>query len=164
VGALPNGLIRQGNLRLLIDRAAAYEETDYRGLFRFLQFVKKIEKTSADLSSAKTLSENEDVLRIMSIHKSKGLEFPVVILADLGKSWNTMDTSSELLIHSKLGLGPYFVDIDSSYRYPLFPAPRFQRKFTQKISPKNSELFTSRLQEPEKNLLWWAVLRARKIS
>lgn len=121
VGALPNGLIRQGNLRLLTDRAAAYEETDYRGLFRFLQFIKKLERTSEDLSSAKTLSENDNVIRIMSIHKSKGLEFPVVILADLGKSWNTMDTSSELLIHSKLGLGPYFVDIDSSYRYPTFP-------------------------------------------
>lgn len=121
VGALPNGLIRQGNLRLLIDRAAAYEETDYRGLFRFLQFVQKIEQTNTDLSSAKTLSENEDVLRIMSIHKSKGLEFPVVILADLGKKWNTMDTSADLLIHSKLGLGSYFVDTDASYRYPTFP-------------------------------------------
>ena len=154
VGALPNGLIRQGNLRLLIDRAAAYEETDYRGLFRFLQFVKKIEKTSTDLSSAKTLSENEDVLRIMSIHKSKGLEFPVVILADLGKSWNTMDTSSELLIHSKLGLGPYFVDIDSSYRYPTFPRAAISTKiYAENIAEELRTFYVALTRAKEKLIM-----------
>lgn len=150
VGALPNGSVRQGNLRLLIDRAASYEETDYRGLFRFLEFVKKIEKTNTDLSSAKTVSENENAVRIMSIHKSKGLEFPVVILADLGKSWNLLDTSADLLIHSKLGLGPYFTDTDSSYRYPTFPRVAI-----------SSKIFAENLAE-ELRVFYVAMTRARE--
>lgn len=150
VGALPNGSVRQGNLRLLIDRAASYEETDYRGLFRFLEFVKKIEKTNTDLSSAKTVSENENVLRIMSIHKSKGLEFPIVILADLGKSWNLLDTSADLLIHSKLGLGSYFVDTDSFYRYPTFSRVAI-----------SSKIFAENLAE-ELRIFYVAMTRARE--
>ena len=128
VGGLPNGLVRKENLRLLIDRAAAYEETDYRGLSRFLRFVDKIRKNSADLSSAKTIGEGEDVVRIMSVHKSKGLEFPVVFMSDLGKKFNEQDTTADLLIHSKLGLGPYFTDVDASYRYPTFPRVAIRSK------------------------------------
>ncbi|MBR3623844.1 MAG: helicase-exonuclease AddAB subunit AddA, partial [Selenomonadaceae bacterium] len=128
VGGLPNGLVRKENLRLLIDRAAAYEETDYRGLSRFLRFVDKIRKNSADLSSAKTIGESEDVVRIMSVHKSKGLEFPVVFMSDLGKKFNEQDTTADLLIHSKLGLGPYFTDVDASYRYPTFPRVAIRSK------------------------------------
>ena len=108
VGAMSDGMQRQANLRMLIDRAAAYEQTSFRGLSRFLQFIKKIKELNNDLKSARTLGENENVVRIMTIHKSKGLEFPVVFVADLGHGFNIKDeTTSPLLKHRELGAGPY---------------------------------------------------------
>lgn len=120
VGGMPGGLLRQANLRMLIDRAAAYEQTDFRGLFRFLRFIGRMQDMDTDLAVARTLGENENVVRILSIHKSKGLEFPVVLLADIGKRFNLMDVYAPLLIHRSLGLGPCRVELDKSIRYPTF--------------------------------------------
>ena len=110
VGALPGGVERQANLRALHDRARQYEATSFRGLFRFLRFLERIEENKGDLESAKALSENENVVRIMSIHKSKGLEFPVVFVAGLGKKFNLSDGQQNIVIHKDLGLGPVFID------------------------------------------------------
>ena len=117
VGGLPEGSVRQANLRALYDRARNYEQTSFRGLFRFLRFIHKMQHMGNDLSVARNLSENEDVVRIMSIHKSKGLEFPVVILADTGKQFNLRDTQENVLFHKKLGLGLYVNDIKNNIRY-----------------------------------------------
>lgn len=97
--------VAQANLRVLIDRAAEYENTNFRGLSRFIQFIKKMRELNNDLSSARTLGENENVVRIMTIHKSKGLEFPVVFVADLGKKFNTKDLNENIVIHRNLGIG-----------------------------------------------------------
>lgn len=118
VGALPGGQLRQANLRVLCDRAHQYEATNYRGLFRFLRFVDKLRGSAADLSAARTLGESENVVRVMSIHKSKGLEFPVVFVADLGKRFNLQDSTAPLLLHKKLGLGPYVTVDEPPLRYP----------------------------------------------
>lgn len=120
VGGMPGGLLRQANLRMLCDRAEAYEQTDFRGLFRFLRFIGRMQEMDTDLAVARTLGESENVVRIMSVHKSKGLEFPVVVLADIGKSFNLMDAKDALLMHRTLGLGPYRVELDKSLRYPTF--------------------------------------------
>ena len=82
VSLMPNGSLRQANLKMLFERAKEYEKTSFKGLFNFIRFIEKIKLGSSDLSSAKIIGENENVVRIMSIHKSKGLEFPVVFLAD----------------------------------------------------------------------------------
>lgn len=118
VGGMPGGLLRQANLRMLYDRAGQYEATNFRGLFRFLRFVGKMQDTGTDLAVARTLGESENVIRIMSIHKSKGLEFPVVIVADLGKQFNMMDNRAKLLMHKSYGLGPYVTNGEISYKYP----------------------------------------------
>jgi ATP-dependent helicase/nuclease subunit A len=118
VGGMPGGMLRQANLRMLYDRAGQYETTNFRGLFRFLRFIEKMRDTGTDLAVARTLGESENVVRIMSIHKSKGLEFPVVIVADLGKQFNLMDSKGTLLMHRKLGLGPYVTNGDLEFRYP----------------------------------------------
>jgi ATP-dependent helicase/nuclease subunit A len=118
VGGMPGGMLRQANLRMLYDRAGQYETTNFRGLFRFLRFIEKMRDTGTDLAVARTLGESENVVRIMSIHKSKGLEFPVVIVADLGKQFNLMDSKGTLLMHRKLGLGPYVTDGDLQFKYP----------------------------------------------
>ncbi len=117
-GTLPGGLLRQANLRMLYERAYSYEKTDYRGLFRFLQFVGKLQKAGTDLSSARTMGENEDVVRIMTVHKSKGLEFPIVILANLQGGFNLQDSHNALLIHRRYGLGPYCYQEKYHARYP----------------------------------------------
>lgn len=131
VGGLPGGLLRQANLRMLVDRAAEYEKTEFRGLFRFLRFVDRMRDMDTDLAVARVLGENEDVVRIMSIHKSKGLEFPVVILGDLGKKFNLQDASSDLLMHRELGLGPYRVEKEGSFRYPTFARQAIATKIRQ---------------------------------
>ena len=83
-GAMPGGEQRQANLRILVDRARQFEDTSMRGLFQFLRFVERLQTGSGDLGMAKILGENDNVVRIMSIHKSKGLEFPVVALVGVG--------------------------------------------------------------------------------
>src|SRR5699024_10839676 len=91
VARIPGGRQRQANLRALYDRARGYEETSFRGLFRFLRFIERMEEEKKDLGEARALSEQEDVVRIMTIHKSKGLEFPVVLLGGLHKQFNFQD-------------------------------------------------------------------------
>jgi len=122
VAALENGQQRQANLRALYDRARQYEAGSYRGLFRFLRFVDRMQEAGNDLGEARTVGENEDVVRIMTIHKSKGLEFPVVFVAGMGKQFNTMDLKSQFLLHKDLGFGPMAVDISSQVRYPSLAA------------------------------------------
>ncbi len=105
VGTLPGGTLRQANLRMLIDRAADFERTNERGLFRFLRYIDALKRRSTDLSVARTLGESEDVVRIMTIHRSKGLEFPVVFLANIAGAFNTQDTKGDLLYHAHEGIG-----------------------------------------------------------
>ncbi|MEW9121253.1 MAG: helicase-exonuclease AddAB subunit AddA [Thermotaleaceae bacterium] len=112
VGAMPGGIQRQANLRILFDRARQFQRTSIRGLFNFIRFIDKLKSSSGDMGTAKTLGEKDDVVRIMSIHKSKGLEFPVVIAAGLGKQFNLMDTNRQILFHKDLGIGPKYADPD----------------------------------------------------
>ena len=111
-GALPNGKMRQANLRMLADLAGDFEKTSMRGLFKFLRYIEKIEKGSDDRGQAKTLGENDNVVRLMSIHKSKGLEFPVVILCGLNKQFNLQDTRNKILLHKDYGIASKLVNID----------------------------------------------------
>ena len=150
VGGMPGGLLRQANLRMLCDRAADYEQTNFRGLFRFLRFIDKIQSMENDLSVARTLGENEDVVRIMSVHKSKGLEFPVVVVADLGKKFNLMDARDELLIHRELGLGPYRTELEHSLRYPTFAREAVAARIVQENKAE------------EMRVLYVALTRARE--
>ena len=105
VGTLPGGVLRQANLRMLIDRAADFERTNERGLFRFLRYIDALKRRNTDLSVARTLGESEDVVRIMTIHRSKGLEFPIVFLANIAGRFNTEDTKGDLLYHAHEGIG-----------------------------------------------------------
>lgn len=122
VAALENGPQRQANLRALYDRARQYEAGSYRGLFRFLRFVDRLQEAGNDMGEARTIGESEDVVRIMTIHKSKGLEFPVVFVAGMGKQFNTMDLRSQFLLHKDLGFGPMAVEPDLQLRYPSLAA------------------------------------------
>ena len=117
VSAMPNGLVRRGNVMALYERAKQYESGNYRGLFRFLRFIESLQASGEDLSVAKTVSEADNVVRIMTIHKSKGLEFPVVFLMGTQKGFNKMDLNRSLLLHKEYGVGlkGYFPDLRVMY-------------------------------------------------
>lgn len=128
VGAMPNGVLRQANLKILFQRAKQYEETSFKGLFNFINFINKLRRSSGDMGSAKILGENEDVVRIMSIHKSKGLEFPVVFLAGAGKQFNLMDLNNRILHHDDLGFGPDYIDLEKRISYSTLPKEAIKKK------------------------------------
>ncbi|SDX46006.1 helicase-exonuclease AddAB subunit AddA [Salimicrobium album] len=117
-GGMPGGRQRQANLRALYDRARSYENTSFRGLFRFLRFIERMEERGDDLGAARALGEQEDVVRIMTIHKSKGLEFPVVILGGIDKQFNMKDLNSRYLLHKDLGFGSKYIDPEKRLTYP----------------------------------------------
>ncbi len=118
VGLLPNGEIRQANLKTLFEKAKQYETASFKGLFNFIQFIEKLKKQNGDLSSAKLIGENANVVRIMSIHKSKGLEFPVVFLCNAHKKFNLRDLNETILMHQDLGIGPILIDTKRRVKYP----------------------------------------------
>lgn len=118
VGGLPGGGQRQANLRALCDRARQFDSFGRHGLGRFLRFVERLRESEGDLGTARALGEHEDVVRLMSIHKAKGLEFPVVIVLDLGKRFNKDDLRSDVLFHREFGIGSYLVDLEKRVKYP----------------------------------------------
>ncbi|MBE5806179.1 MAG: helicase-exonuclease AddAB subunit AddA [Clostridiales bacterium] len=117
VTLLPNGGLRQANLKMLFERAKQYESASFKGLFNFINFIDKLHSNSGDLSSAKLIGENENVVRIMSIHKSKGLEFPVVFLSCMGKQFNLQDLNENIILHQDLGFGPTYINTDKKIEY-----------------------------------------------
>ena len=117
-GGMPGGRQRQANLRALYDRARSYESTSFRGLFRFLRFIERMEERGDDLGAARALGEQEDVVRIMTIHKSKGLEFPVVILGAMDKQFNMMDLRNRYLLHKDYGFGTRYIDPGKRLMFP----------------------------------------------
>lgn len=105
VKALPAGSQRKANLDMLVEKAIAYEKTSYKGLFHFVRYIDQLQKYEVDFGEADVIGENEDVVRLMTIHKSKGLEFPVVFVAGISKQFNEMDTRDKMAIHPDMGLG-----------------------------------------------------------
>lgn len=120
-GAMSNGKQRQANLRALHDRALEYEKTSFRGLFRFLRFIDRMRERGDDLGTAKSLSEKENVVRLMTVHKSKGLEFPVVFFAGAGRSFNEMDFRKSYLFDQKYGLAVKAINPDTRLEYTSLP-------------------------------------------
>ncbi|ULL17660.1 helicase-exonuclease AddAB subunit AddA [Paenibacillus sp. H1-7] len=150
VGGLPGGQQRQTNLRALYDRARQYEATSFRGLFRFLRFVERMKDSGGDLGTARALGEQEDVVRIMSIHKSKGLEFPVVFVAGMAKRFNQRDLTDAFMVHKDLGFGPKLMDADARISYPTLPWLAIRRKMRMEMLAE------------EMRVLYVALTRARE--
>ena len=162
-GAMPNGVLRQANLRILFQRAKQYEETSFKGLFNFINFINKLRNSSGDMGSAKILGENEDVVRIMSIHKSKGLEFPVVFLSGAGKQFNLMDLNKGILYHDELGLGPDYIDLEKRISYSTLPKEAIKRKMRlETLSEEMRILYVAFTRAKEKLIITGATSDAVK--
>lgn len=163
VGILPGGTERQANLRMLFERARQYEETSYKGLFNFINFIGKLRSGGGDMSSAKILGENDNVVRIMSIHKSKGLEFPVVIVAGCGKRFNMMDLNDGILLHQELGFGPDLVDTDRRTIIPTLPKFAIRQKLRlETLSEEMRILYVAFTRAREKLIITGCVRDIRK--
>ena len=111
VGLMPDGTLRQANLKKLFEKAREYEKISLKGLFNFILFMEKVGTSSGSIDSARIIGENDDVVRIMSIHKSKGLEFPIVFLCNANKKFNLKDMNEKIVLDNNLGIGAnYIVD------------------------------------------------------
>lgn len=117
VRLMPNGQVRKANLKMLLDRAKDYEKISFKGLFNFIRYLEKVKSSNSDLSSAKVIGENENVVRIMSIHKSKGLEFPVAIISRTDKKFNQKDLNESILLHQDIGFGMQYINYDRKIEY-----------------------------------------------
>ena len=117
VTALPTGSKRRANVEMLLTKASAFEKTSYFGLFHFIRYMEQLEKYDVDYGEADTLDENADVVRIMSIHKSKGLEFPVVFVSGLSKRFNMQDANQSLIVDMDLGVAVDYVDSVRRIKY-----------------------------------------------
>ncbi|KON68117.1 ATP-dependent helicase [Peribacillus butanolivorans] len=149
-GGMPGGKQRQANLRALYDRARQYEASSFRGLFRFLRFIDRMQERGDDLGAARALGEQEDVVRLMTIHSSKGLEFPIVFIAGLSKQFNMMDLRKPYLLDKDYGFAAKYVNSELRITYPSLPQLAFKKK-------KQLELIAE-----EMRVLYVALTRAKE--
>lgn len=127
VSAMPAGEVRRANLAMLVEKASAYEKTSYTGLFHFIRYIENLKKYDTDFGEA-SLSGDENTVRVMSIHKSKGLEFPVVFLAGMGKKFNKQDAYGKILIDPDLGIGTDYLDLERRIKAPTLKKHVLRRK------------------------------------
>ncbi len=147
-----NAELRKANVRSLINKAHAFEKSSYKGIFDFIRYVDSVRKTDDGVESAKTLSDDEDVVRIMTIHKSKGLEFPVVFLANVTKQFNDMDLKSDkILLHKRNGFGLNYYDFLNHFYYEL-PQKRYIKdiKYKEMLSEEMRVLYVALTRAREK--------------
>ncbi|EUJ25636.1 ATP-dependent nuclease subunit A [Listeria cornellensis FSL F6-0969] len=154
VGGLPGGKQRQANLRALLDRANQYEKTAFRGLFRFIRFVERLQVKGQDLGTAKTLGEKEDVVRMMTIHASKGLEFPVVFLSGLDRKFNMRDIYNKYLFDKDFGFATRYNDPVRRLVYPSIMQQAIKyKKVAEMIAEEMRVLYVALTRAEEKLIL-----------
>lgn len=150
ITAMPGGARRMANVEMLTEKASAFEGTSYKGLFNFVRYIEQLKKYDVDYGEAGILDEQSDTVRIMSIHKSKGLEFPVVFAAGLGKQFNLQDAKAQVVIHPELGVGLDDIDLNRRTKTQTF-LKRLIREYT--VSETLSE---------EMRILYVALTRAKE--
>ena len=150
VSLMPDGNIKTANLKMLFEKAQDYEAGSFKGLYNFINFIDKITKNGSDMGAPKLIGENENVIRIMSIHKSKGLEFPIVFLSGTGKQFNMQDLNQSILLHQDMGFGPKYINYERKIEYSTLAKEAIKLK-------SKTELLSE-----EMRLLYVALTRARE--
>lgn len=155
VGLMPNGILRQANLKVLFERAKKYETASFKGLYNFINFIEKLKTNSGDLSSAKLIGENDNVVRIMSIHKSKGLEFPIVFLVNSNKQFNEQDIKKDpVLLHQEMGIGAKYIDYNAQVQYDTLTREAIKSLIkTENISEEMRILYVALTRAKEKLII-----------
>jgi len=155
VGGLPGGMQRQSNLKALYDRARQYEEaTANRGLFRFLTYISRLRENGGDLGTVASGSgEQDNAVRIMTIHRSKGLEFPIVFVGGISKMFNQQDLNSPFLMHKELGFGPRFVDRENRVAYPTLANLAIRRRAQFELLAEEMRVLYVALTRPKEKMI-----------
>ncbi len=125
---MPGGKVRQANLQMLIEKAAEFEKTSYHGLFNFIRYIENLKKYSVDFGEASVIGENDNIVRLTTIHKSKGLEYPIVIIGGMGKKFNMQDSNSRILFEPDLGIAADSVNLDKRVRTATLAKKVLQRQ------------------------------------
>ncbi|MCA1030972.1 helicase-exonuclease AddAB subunit AddA [Bacillus timonensis] len=159
VGGMPGGKQRQANLRALYDRARQYEATSFRGLFRFLRFIERMQDRGDDLGTARALGEQEDVVRLMTIHSSKGLEFPVVFVGGLARNFNMMDLNKAYLLDKELGLGSKYINPKLRISYPTLPMMTIKKKMKLELIAEEMRVLYVALTRAKEKLILMGTVR-----
>lgn len=128
VSAMPGGERRKANIDMLVSKAVQFEKGSYRGLFHFIRYIEKLHKYEVDFGEASTSGDQDDIVRIMSIHKSKGLEFPIVFVSGMSKQFNMQDVRSKIILHNELGVGPDYIDVESRTKVATLLKKFIQKK------------------------------------
>ncbi|GGA20418.1 helicase-exonuclease AddAB subunit AddA [Paenibacillus physcomitrellae] len=154
VGGLTGGPQRQANLEALYSRAKQFEQTSGTpGLYSFLRFIDKLKETGGDFGAPSIGGADQDTVRIMTIHKSKGLEFPVVFVAGLSKMFNRQDLNAPFLMHKELGFGPKYVDPDTRVSYPTLPNLAIRRRSQMELIAEEMRILYVALTRPKDKLI-----------
>lgn len=163
VGTMPAGAQRQANLNVLLERAAGYGKSSYSGLFNFLRYIERLKKFDEDFAEGAASLDNENLVRIMSIHKSKGLEFPIVILAGAHKSINFMDATAPVLVDQNLGIAVDYVDLERRTKTPTIIKGAMARRIVREsISEEERLLYVAMTRAREKLIITGVVKDADK--
>ena len=149
----PNGKLKCANLKLLFEKAKDYEKASFKGLYNFINYIDRISKSSGDMSSAKLIGENDNVIRIMSIHKSKGLEFPVVFLCGTGKRFNLQDLNDNILLHQDMGFGPKYINYERRIQYNTLAKQAIRTKSLNEILSEEMRLLYVALTRAKEKLI-----------
>lgn len=128
VSAMPGGERRKANIDMLVSKAVHFEKGSYSGLFHFIRYIEKLHKYEVDFGEASTSGEQDDTVRIMSIHKSKGLEFPIVFVSAMSKQFNMQDVRSNIILHNELGVGPDYIDVENRSKVATLLKKLIQKK------------------------------------
>lgn len=144
IGAIPGGVQRQANLRALIDKAVQFQSSQMKGLFSFIQYIEAMKKRKVTMGQVKLIGENDDVVRIMTIHKSKGLEFPMVLVGGLNKRFNKDSNTYQVSLHKDIGVGLRYVDKEHScYKKTLIQTAIEQRKNKESMAEELRILYVA---------------------
>ena len=154
VASLPGGIQRSANLQMLVEKAVAFEGTSYKGLFNFVRYMEQLQKYNVDYGEANIMDEEADVVTLMSIHKSKGLEFPIVFVTGLTKQFNQQDTRQSIILHSDLGAGIDMVDVNFRTKAPTILKKVIQQRVQKEsIAEELRVLYVAMTRAKEKLIL-----------
>lgn len=161
--AMPGGEQRSANIDMLLEKAKAFEGTSYKGLFNFVRYIEQLKKYDVDYGEANIVDEQADTVRLMSIHKSKGLEFPIVFVAGMNKKFNKMDITREVVVHPELGIGVDCIDLEKRTKTPTFLKKAIQREVQlENIGEELRVLYVAMTRAKEKLLLIGSLPGAEK--
>ncbi|MCL2383422.1 MAG: helicase-exonuclease AddAB subunit AddA [Oscillospiraceae bacterium] len=162
VSVMDNGEIRTANLKKLFEKAKEYEQASFKGLYNFIQYLDKVSEGAIDFGAAKVIGENENSVRIMSIHKSKGLEFPVVFLCGMGKQFNERDLNENLLLHQDIGFGPKYINYERKIEYPTLAKEAIKIKAKNEILSEEMRLLYVALTRSKEKLIMTGICKKRR--